>query len=54
MKHPNGLTDGQIEAERIARRISKERHGVESLWELYLMEAYNQVFVPQKEESLNE
>lgn len=30
--------------EAIARRMAKERHGSEALWELYLMPAYGEVF----------
>ena len=31
-------------AEIIARRISNERQGTEALWEMYLQEAYDELF----------
>ena len=41
------------EAEKIAKRLSKERHGSEGLYEMYLNEAYNELFQLKKAEDNN-
>ena len=37
------MTETEIAAEKVARSISKERHGSESLWQLYLDAGYRAV-----------
>ena len=35
-------------AEMLAKTIAKDRHGTDGLWEMYLMEAYDQIKEDEK------